>query len=85
MKQINHYITVAAESGGDFYKTFPYTVTNRNSNNNNSTGNIKEEHVVSRATSRRLVGVFLYTYIIIIPTKFKNFVLFLKIFDLFFM
>ncbi|XP_065365770.1 box A-binding factor isoform X2 [Calliphora vicina] len=45
---------MAAESGGDFYKTFPYTVTNRNSNNNNSTGNIKEEHVVSRATSRRL-------------------------------
>ncbi|XP_073825087.1 uncharacterized protein isoform X2 [Musca autumnalis] len=56
---------LAAESGGDFYKSYAFNVTNRNNNsstsntahqNNNSgsTPNIKEEHVVSRATSRRL-------------------------------
>lgn len=42
---------MAAESGGDFYKSYAFSVTNRAGNCN--TG---EEHV-SRATSRRLVGV----------------------------
>ncbi|XP_075145371.1 serpent isoform X2 [Haematobia irritans] len=55
---------MAAESGGDFYKNYAFNVTNRNTNtttttphnhsNNNGTPNHKEEHVVSRATSRRL-------------------------------
>uniref|UniRef100_A0A1A9UF42 GATA-type domain-containing protein n=1 Tax=Glossina austeni TaxID=7395 RepID=A0A1A9UF42_GLOAU len=45
---------MAAESGGDFYKTYPFTtsVTNRTNTTNNS-NNTNEEHV-SRATSRRL-------------------------------